>query len=57
MYNYMNEKKKIYEDRTNKNVVGELTFNRKKIVGPINMLQDQLSSWFVYLYNMRFYLF
>ena len=53
----MNEKKFIYEDRTNKNVVGELTFNRKKIVGPINMLQDQLSSWFVYLYNMRFYLF
>ena len=57
MYNYMNEKKYIYEDRTNKNVVGELTFNRKKIVGPINMLQDQLSRWFVYLYNMRFYLF
>ena len=39
----MNEKKNIYEDRTNKNVVGELTFNRKKIVGPINMLQDQLN--------------
>ena len=57
MYNYMNEKKTIYEDRTNKNVFGELTFNKKKIVGPINMLQDQLSSWFVYLYNMRFYLF
>ena len=35
-------KKSLFMKTTNKNV-GELTFNRKKIVGPINMLQDQLN--------------
>ena len=52
MYNYMNEKKFIYEDRTNKNVVGKLTFNSKEncrtnkyVAGPVKL------GWFmIYLF-------